>query len=82
MVDELPEAGYRAELRMIACKPVSSHILPKNELRGHGFGVGPGAHASSRAICGVPPEKTLFGEPPNTTRADAYAPLTLRRLPV
>ena len=31
---------------------------------------------SARAMSGVPPEN-LFGETPNTTREDAYAPQTL-----
>jgi hypothetical protein len=37
-----------------------------------------GAHASPRAISGVPPEGPCFGETPNITREDAYAPQTPR----
>src|SRR4029453_1735186 len=37
---------------------------------------GLGAHASPRAISGVPPE-SLFGEAPDTTREDAYARQTI-----
>jgi hypothetical protein len=33
--------------------------------------------SEKRAISGAPPEN-LFGETPNTTREDAYAPQTLR----
>ena len=61
-----------------------ARIFGFSAVRDHGFGVNPGSarvppSGGYLAAAGASRRKTLFGETPNDTREDAYAPQILRR---